>query len=53
MWIFSILGFAGLTFAILLRIRETGPQGTGAGDDYGKRIGVMISCRDAQRDRLS
>jgi MFS family permease len=29
MWIFSILGFAGLTFAILLRRRETGPHGHG------------------------
>jgi len=29
MWIFSILGFVGLAFAILLRIRETGPQGHG------------------------
>jgi MFS family permease len=29
MWIFSILGFIGLTFAILLRIRETGPYGHG------------------------
>ena len=29
MWIFSILGFVGMTFAILLRIRETGPQGHG------------------------
>ncbi len=29
MWIFSILGFIGLTFAILLRIRETGPHGHG------------------------
>jgi MFS family permease len=29
MWIFSILGFVGLTFAILLRIRETGPKGHG------------------------
>jgi MFS family permease len=29
MWIFSILGFVGLTFSILLRIRETGPQGHG------------------------
>jgi MFS family permease len=29
MWIFSILGFVGLTFAILLRIRETGPLGHG------------------------
>ena len=29
MWIFSILGFVGLTLAILLRIRETGPQGHG------------------------
>jgi MFS family permease len=27
MWIFSILGFVGLTLSILLRIRETGPQG--------------------------
>ena len=26
MWIFSILGFVGVTFAILLRIRETGPH---------------------------
>src|ERR1700690_292789 len=29
MWIFSILGFVGLTFAILLRIRETGPHNHG------------------------
>jgi MFS family permease len=29
MWIFSILGFVGLAFAILLRIRETGPNGHG------------------------
>jgi MFS family permease len=29
MWIFSVLGFVGLTFAILLRIRETGPKGHG------------------------
>ncbi|HEV2398956.1 MAG TPA: MFS transporter [Candidatus Sulfotelmatobacter sp.] len=29
MWIFSILGFAGLTFAFLLRQRELGPQGHG------------------------
>ncbi len=29
MWIFSILGFVGLTLSILLRIRETGPQGHG------------------------
>jgi MFS family permease len=29
MWIFSILGFVGMTFAILLRVRETGPQGHG------------------------
>ena len=29
MWIFSILGFVGLTFAILLRRRETGPRGHG------------------------
>jgi MFS family permease len=27
--IFSLLGFVGLTFAILLRIRETGPHGHG------------------------
>jgi MFS family permease len=27
MWIFSILGFVGLTLAILLRLRETGPHG--------------------------
>jgi MFS family permease len=27
MWIFSILGFVGMTFAILLRVRETGPHG--------------------------
>jgi MFS family permease len=27
MWIFSILGFVGMTFAILLRLRETGPHG--------------------------
>jgi MFS family permease len=29
MWIFSILGFVGLTLAILLRLRETGPHGHG------------------------
>jgi MFS family permease len=29
LWIFSILGFVGLTFAILLRKRETGPSGHG------------------------
>ena len=29
MWIFSVLGFVGLAFAILLRIRETGPKGHG------------------------
>ena len=29
MWIFSILGFVGMTFAILLRLRETGPNGHG------------------------
>jgi MFS family permease len=29
MWIFSILGFVGMAFAILLRLRETGPHGHG------------------------
>jgi MFS family permease len=29
MWIFSILGFTGLTFAFLLRQRELGPHGHG------------------------
>lgn len=29
MWIFSALGFVGLFFAILLRLRETGPNGHG------------------------
>jgi MFS family permease len=29
MWIFSILGFLGLTFAFLLRKAETGPKGHG------------------------
>jgi len=29
MWIFSILGFVGMTFAILLRQREIGPHGHG------------------------
>jgi MFS family permease len=29
MWIFSILGFVGMALSILLRIRETGPQGHG------------------------
>jgi len=29
MWIFSILGFLGLTFAYLLRKQETGPEGHG------------------------
>jgi MFS family permease len=29
MWIFSVLGFVGVTFAILLKTRETGPEGHG------------------------
>jgi MFS family permease len=29
MWIFSVLGFVGLTLSILLRLRETGPHGHG------------------------
>ncbi len=29
MWIFSILGFLGMAFALLLRQRETGPRGHG------------------------
>jgi len=29
MWIFSVLGFVGLTYAILLRQRETGPHAHG------------------------
>jgi len=29
MWIFSVLGFIGMALAILLRVRETGPQGHG------------------------
>ena len=29
MWIFTTLGFIGLAFAILLRVRETGPRGHG------------------------
>jgi hypothetical protein len=29
MWIFTVLGFVGLAFAILLRSRETGPEGHG------------------------
>jgi MFS family permease len=29
MWIFSVLGFIGMGLSILLRIRETGPQGHG------------------------
>lgn len=29
MWIFSVLGFVGMAFAILLRVRETGPHGHG------------------------
>ncbi len=29
MWIFSVLGFVGLAFALLLRFRETGPEGHG------------------------
>jgi MFS family permease len=29
MWIFSVLGFVGLTFSILLRVRELGPHGHG------------------------
>ncbi len=29
MWIFSVLGFVGLLFSILLRLRETGPKGHG------------------------
>jgi hypothetical protein len=35
MWIFSVLGFVGLAFAILLR--DSGDRGSAAwvGDDYG------------------
>jgi len=29
MWIFSVLGFLGMFFALLLRSRETGPQAHG------------------------
>jgi len=29
MWLFSVLGFVGLLFAVLLRRRETGPHGHG------------------------
>lgn len=29
MWMFSVLGFVGLGFAIWLRLRETGPEGHG------------------------
>jgi hypothetical protein len=29
MWTFSILGFLGVAFALLLRMRETGPHGHG------------------------
>jgi hypothetical protein len=29
MWIFSVLGFVGMAFAIILRIRETGTHGHG------------------------
>jgi len=29
MWIFSVLGFVGMTLAILLRVREKGPHGHG------------------------
>jgi hypothetical protein len=29
MWIFSVLGFVGMALAILLRIRETGPNSHG------------------------
>jgi hypothetical protein len=29
MWIFSVLGFLGVTFAFLLRQRELGPHGHG------------------------
>jgi len=29
MWIFSVLGFVGMAFSILLRLRETGPHGHG------------------------
>jgi hypothetical protein len=29
MWTFSILGLLGMTFALLLRNRETGPDGHG------------------------
>jgi MFS family permease len=29
MWLFSVLGFVGMAFAIVLRVRETGPRGHG------------------------
>jgi len=32
MWIFSILGFLALFFAIMLRVTEAGPKGHGLDD---------------------
>ena len=38
MWIFSILGFAGLLFSFLLRKTETGAAGHGLEEPTGKRV---------------
>jgi MFS family permease len=45
MLIFSVLGFVGLTFAILLRARETGPYGHGletiTNRDRSRRVAIV------------
>jgi MFS family permease len=45
MLIFSVLGFVGLTFAILLRARETGPHGHGLETityrDRSRRVAIV------------
>ena len=40
MWIFSILGFLGLLFAVMLRRQETGPHGHGLELSITERVKV-------------
>ena len=49
MWIFSILGFLGLTFAFLLRQRELGPHGHGLETITDVKINGINQRRSIQR----
>ena len=40
MWIFSVLGFLGLLFAVMLRKQETGPHGHGLELSIAERVKI-------------